>query len=159
MHKIYLLLGSNIGDSILQLQNATKHIEQEIGKVKNASSLYKTAAWGNIKQNDFVNQVILVHTNLNAEETLEKIFTIEEKMGRIRTFKNAAREIDIDILFFNNEIINTTELTVPHKEIQNRRFVLEPLNEIAPTLLHVVLQKKIKTLLGNCRDELNVQKI
>lgn len=159
MHKIYLLLGSNIGDSVLQLENAIVFIEKEIGIVTKKSSLYATAAWGNVKQNDFINQVILVHTKLTATETLTQIFAIEKKMGRVRTYKNAAREIDIDILFFDAEIINTNTLIIPHKEIQNRKFVLEPLNEIAPTLLHPVLQKNMNTLLDICTDNLNVQKI
>jgi 2-amino-4-hydroxy-6-hydroxymethyldihydropteridine diphosphokinase len=159
MHKIYLLLGSNIGESALQLENAIVAIEKEIGIVIKKSSLYTTAAWGNTDQNDFVNQVILVNSILTAEQTLIQIFAIEKKMGRVRTFKNAAREIDIDILFFNDEIINTPTLTIPHKEIQNRRFVLEPLNEIAPALVHAALQQNINTLLLNCTDTLNVQKI
>jgi 2-amino-4-hydroxy-6-hydroxymethyldihydropteridine diphosphokinase len=159
MHKIYLLLGSNIGDSVIQLENAIVHIEKKIGHVQKKSSLYATAAWGNVDQNDFINQVILVNTTLSAAKTLTQIFAIEKKMGRVRTFKNAAREIDIDILFFDAEIINTPTLTIPHKEIQNRRFVLEPLNEIASTLVHAALQQNIKTLLQNCTDTLNVQKI
>ncbi len=159
MHTLYLLLGSNIGNSALQLENALQHIEKKIGKLEKKSSLYATAAWGNVKQNDFLNQVVLVHTTLNANEILIQIFAIEKKMGRVRTYKNAAREIDIDILFWDDAIIDSNTLTIPHKEIQNRRFVLEPLNEIAPTLLHPVLHKDIKTLLHICKDNLNVQKI
>jgi 2-amino-4-hydroxy-6-hydroxymethyldihydropteridine diphosphokinase len=159
MHTLYLLLGSNIGDSALQIENAIQHIEKKIGLIEKKSSLYSTAAWGNIKQNDFINQVILVQTTLSAANVLAHIFAIEKKMGRVRTYKNAAREIDIDILFLDDVIIDTNTLTIPHKEIQNRRFVLEPLNEISPTLLHPVLQMDIKTLLHICTDSLNVQKI
>jgi 2-amino-4-hydroxy-6-hydroxymethyldihydropteridine diphosphokinase len=159
MHTIYLLLGSNIGDSALQLANAIALIEKKIGLVQKKSSLYATAAWGNVDQNDFINQVILVHSTLTAAETLAQIWAIEKKMGRVRTFKNAAREIDIDILFFDADIINTNKLIIPHKEITNRRFVLEPLYEIAPTLVHPALQQDINTLLQNCTDTLNVQKI
>lgn len=159
MHTLYLLLGSNIGDSQTQIENALLHIQKKIGTIQKKSSLYATAAWGNIKQNDFINQVILVKTTLSAPNILEQIFAIEKKMGRVRTYKNAAREIDIDILFLDDDIIDTNTLTIPHKEIQNRRFVLEPLNEIAPTLLHPALQMDIKTLLHICTDSLNVQKI
>lgn len=159
MHTLYLLLGSNIGDSSLKLENAIVFIEKKIGTVKKKSSLYATAAWGNVQQNDFINQVILVQTTLTASEVLTQIFGIEQKMGRVRTYKNAAREIDIDILFFDEAIIETNTLTIPHKEIQNRKFVLQPMNEIAPTLLHPVLKKDITTLLNICTDALNVQKI
>ena len=159
MHTLYLLLGSNIGDSSLKLENAIVFIEKKIGIVKKKSSLYATAAWGNVQQNDFINQVILVQTTLTASEVLTQIFGIEQKMGRVRTYKNAAREIDIDILFFDEAIIETNTLTIPHKEIQNRKFVLQPMNEIAPTLLHPVLKKDITTLLNICTDALNVQKI
>jgi 2-amino-4-hydroxy-6-hydroxymethyldihydropteridine diphosphokinase len=159
MHTIYLLLGSNIGDSATQLANAISFIEKKIGLVQKKSSLYATAAWGNVDQNDFINQVILVHSTLTAAETLKQIWAIEKKMGRVRTFKNAAREIDIDILFYDTDIINTNTLIIPHKEITNRRFVLEPLCEIAPTLVHPGLQKNITSLLHTCTDALNVQKI
>ena len=159
MNKVYLLLGSNIGDSKITLDKAINHIEKKIGVVIKKSSLYKTAAWGNTNQHDFINQVILVESNFDAEEIILAIFKIEKEMGRIRTIKNAAREIDIDILFFNNEIINSQNLTIPHKEIQNRMFVLVPMMEIAPKFEHPSLKKDITTLFLNCTDELNVQKI
>ena len=159
MNKVYLLLGSNIGDSKIKLQEATKFIEEKIGGVQKASSFYTTAAWGDISQNEFVNQVLLIHSKYNAQEILFSIFEIEAVMGRVRTTKNAAREIDIDILFFNNEIINTKHLTIPHMEIQNRKFVLTPLKEIAPSFIHPLLKKDVSTLLLNCKDVLNVQKI
>ena len=159
MNKIYLLLGSNIGNCEKHLETATINIEKNIGKIIKKSSLYKTAAWGNINQQDFVNQVILVESTFCAEEIILFIFKIEAAMGRVRTIKNAAREIDIDILFFNNEIINSKNLTIPHKEIQNRLFVLVPLMEIAPKLKHPLFKKDISTLVLLCKDELNVQKI
>ena len=86
---------------------------------------------------------------------MNKILAIEKQMGRVRTFKNAARIIDIDILFFNNEIINTPDLIIPHIEISNRRLVLRPLSEISPGLLHPVLQKSVADLLSECKDPLN----
>jgi 2-amino-4-hydroxy-6-hydroxymethyldihydropteridine diphosphokinase len=102
--------------------------------------------------------VIEVATPLDAAETLEIILSIEKNMGRIRTIKNAPRIIDIDILFFNNEIINQSDLIVPHPEIQNRRFVLTPLYEIAPQMIHPVLNKTIEQLLSQCPDQLAVKK-
>lgn len=158
MNNTYLLLGSNIGNSQQQLSAAIKQIDKKIGKVIRRSKLYVTAAWGNTNQPDFLNQVVQVQTNLSAKEALESILQIEEKMGRVRTVKNAPRIIDIDILFFNREIIREKELTVPHPEIQNRRFVLIPLNELSPALKHPVLNKNIHQLLLTCKDTLNVKK-
>ena len=122
------------------------------------SGLYSTAAWGNTSQPDFLNQVIEVATSLDAAETLQTILAIEKIMGRTRTVKNAPRVIDIDILFFNNEIITQSDLTIPHPEIQNRRFVLTPLYEIAPQMIHPLLNKTIHELLLQCPDQLAVKK-
>jgi 2-amino-4-hydroxy-6-hydroxymethyldihydropteridine diphosphokinase len=158
MNKIYLLLGSNIGNSKLQLSKAILQIEKHIGNVTRRSSLYATAAWGNTQQPDFLNQVIIVETKLSALQTMQTILSIEKKMGRIRTLKNAPRIIDIDILFFNKEIIDTKDLSVPHPQIQNRRFVLVPLNELSPNLSHPVLKKSVHQLLIHCPDKLNVKK-
>ena len=158
MNSTYLLLGSNMGNSTELLSNAIEQIENKIGPLLLQSNLYATAAWGNTSQPDFLNQVIKVATNLEAAKTLEKILSIEKKMGRIRTIKNAPRIIDIDILFFNNEIINRSDLIVPHPEIQNRRFVLTPLYEIAPQMIHPVLNKTIEQLLSQCPDQLAVKK-
>lgn len=159
MNSTYLLLGSNMGNSTELLSNAIEQIENKIGPLLLQSNLYATAAWGNTSQPDFLNQVIEVATKLDATETLKEILSIEKNMGRIRTVKNAPRIIDIDILFFNNEIINRIDLIVPHPEIQNRRFVLTPLNEIAPQMIHPVLNKTIDQLLSFCPDQLAVKKI
>ena len=159
MNSTYLLLGSNMGNSTELLSNAIEQIENKIGPLLLQSNLYATAAWGNTSQPDFLNQVIEVNTQLDATETLKEILSIEKNMGRIRTIKNAPRIIDIDILFFNNEIINRSDLIVPHPEIQNRRFVLTPLHEIAPQMIHPVLNKTIEQLLSQCPDQLAVKKI
>jgi 2-amino-4-hydroxy-6-hydroxymethyldihydropteridine diphosphokinase len=159
MNKTYLLLGSNMGNSIELLSIANEQIEKKFGKLLLGSNLYATAAWGNTSQPDFLNQVIEVATQLDATDTLKEILSIEKNMGRIRTVKNAPRIIDIDMLFFNNEIINRSDLIVPHPEIQNRRFVLTPLHEIAPQMIHPVLKKTIDQLLLHCPDQLSVKKI
>ena len=158
MNHAYLLLGSNMGDSLHQLQTSIKHIETHIGKVTRRSALYLTAAWGNRKQPDFLNQVIVIGTMLSATETLQNLLSIEKMMGRVRTLKNAPRLIDIDILFFNKQIIKEKELIVPHPEIENRRFVLIPLNELSPNMQHPVHKKTMHRLLSECKDELNVKK-
>lgn len=158
MNTIYLLLGSNMGNSEQQLSDAILQIMQQIGKVTNKSSLYTTAAWGNTNQPEFLNQVVMVQSELAALPLLENILFIEKKMGRVRTIKNAPRVIDIDILFFNKEIISTANLTVPHPEIENRRFVLIPLNELSPDFVHPVSGLTVHTLLKNCTDALDVKK-
>ncbi len=159
MNTVYLLLGSNIGDSKATLLLAEKYIEALTGKIESRSSFYKTAAWGNEDQPDFLNSVIVVKTKHHAKKALEIILDIERIMGRKRTVKNAPRIIDIDILFFNDEVIHSKDLIVPHREIPNRRFVLTPLNEISPSLVHPVLHKTAAQLLAECGDQLNVQKI
>ena len=158
MNTIYLLLGSNLGNKKKQLSKALQLIEKNIGNIKRQSGLYVTAAWGNTVQPDFLNQVVIVETNLTAIETMQTILLIEKKMGRVRTEKNAARIIDIDILFFNEEIINEPQLVVPHPKIQDRRFVLIPLNELSANFIHPVLNKTIHYLLRVCPDTLAVKK-
>lgn len=147
-----------MGNSKSRLIKATLQIEKNIGNVTRQSSLYATAAWGNTNQPDFLNQVIIVETKLSALHTMETILSIEKKMGRIRTLKNAPRIIDIDILFFNKEIIDQKYLIIPHPQIQNRRFVLVPLNQLSPNLRHPVLKKTVHQLLTHCPDNLNVKK-
>ena len=129
MNKIFLLLGSNQQNPQKQLLLAQKLVTKKIGPIKRKSAIYQTAAWGNANQPDFLNQVTIVETKLPAQKTMQIILQIEKEMGRLRTVKNAPRIIDIDILFFNKEIIAEKILTVPHPKIQNRRFVLIPLNE------------------------------
>ena len=148
-----------MGDPSEHLSSAKKYIEKEIGAITKFSGIYKTAAWGNKNQPDFLNQIIIAHTHYTAHQTITKILAIEKEMGRMRSKKNAPRIIDIDILFFNNEIIESTDLIVPHAEIQNRRFVLVPLNELCPDMMHPVLRKSMSELLEDCADKLNVQKI
>ncbi len=158
MNKTYLLLGSNIGNSKASLSKAIIQIKSNIGDVVRQSSLYSTAAWGNIKQPDFLNQVIIVETELTALQTMQTILAIEKRMGRVRTVKNAPRIIDIDILFFNKEITDENKLTIPHPQLQNRRFVLVPLNQLSPNLKHPLLKKTVHQLLIHCPDNLNVKK-
>jgi 2-amino-4-hydroxy-6-hydroxymethyldihydropteridine diphosphokinase len=158
MNKTYLLLGSNMGNSLKALNNAIIRIEKKIGPVTRKSSVYQTAAWGKTDQPDFFNQVIIVNTKLDANKLMQAILAIEAQMGRIRTTKNASRVIDIDILFFNKVIVKQPELVVPHPRIAARRFVLTPLNELSPNFKHPVLHKTIHLLLTSCKDKLDVKK-
>ena len=158
MNKVYLLLGSNQQNPQKQLLLAQKNIAKNIGGIKRKSFIYQTAAWGNTLQPDFLNQVIVVETKLTAAQTMQTILAIEKKMGRVRTKKNAPRIIDIDILFFNKEIIHTKDLDIPHPRLQERNFVLIPLNQLSPNLKHPVLNKTINELLKTSADTLTVKK-
>lgn len=157
MNSAYLLIGGNLGNRIENLAKARSFIENELGEIIKASSIYETAAWGITEQPDFLNQVLLIKTKFPAERTMQLILSIENKMGRVRSQKNASRIIDIDILFFNEEIISQENLTIPHPEIQNRKFTLIPLNEIASDLIHPVFKQSIKNLLSTSKDKLEVK--
>ncbi|RYZ25708.1 MAG: 2-amino-4-hydroxy-6-hydroxymethyldihydropteridine diphosphokinase [Chitinophagaceae bacterium] len=158
MNKAYLLIGGNMGDREGYLSSARQWIEKMCGSIVNRSALYQTAAWGIENQEAFLNQALQIETMLAADELLKKLLWIEERIGRRRQEKYGPRIIDIDIVLFNDEIIHTEGLTIPHPQMQNRRFVLEPLNEIAADVIHPVLQKSIRQLLSECPDKLAVQK-
>ncbi|HEX3080713.1 MAG TPA: 2-amino-4-hydroxy-6-hydroxymethyldihydropteridine diphosphokinase [Puia sp.] len=159
MNKAYLLTGGNEGDRYLNMQQARTNIEHICGRLLQVSSLYETAPWGKTDQADFLNQVLLIETKHRPGELLKALLQIEEQGGRIRTVKNAPRTIDIDILFYGHLVIDVPGLTIPHPRIADRRFVLEPLNEISPEYEHPVLHKTIHQLLLECTDELAVKKI
>ena len=133
MHnQIFILLGSNLGNKQANLNDARQEISRLAGKIVTASSIYKTAPWGNSHQPEFYNQVIELSSSLEAEVLLSMVLDIEKKMGRIRKDRWEPRVIDIDILFWGGAIIRTDHLTVPHPEIPHRKFTLLPLIEIAP---------------------------
>jgi deoxyguanosine kinase len=154
----YLSLGSNQGNKLENLQQAVDLIAEKIGIISKISSIYKTAAWG-FESNDFYNICLQVSTGLNPENLLKTITEIELLLGRKRTFEKEykARTIDIDILFFDNEIIFSKELIVPHKEMLNRRFVMVPLAEIAPNLLHPIEKQRVEICLKNCTDNSKIE--
>jgi 2-amino-4-hydroxy-6-hydroxymethyldihydropteridine diphosphokinase len=159
LNKVVILLGSNVGYRKSRLCKAIKAIESEIGVIYLKSKVYVTKAWGNQNQNDFFNQVIEVKSNFNAPLILQKLLNIEVKMGRIRTEKWAARTIDLDILFYNNEIIKSDSLIIPHPQLHLRRFTLVPLVEILPNRIHPQLQLTCSQLLSNCLDTLEVHSL
>ena len=158
MNTVYLLTGGNLGDRTTNLHAAEQHLYEHCGAVLKKSSLYETAAWGNADQPAFLNQALAVETKLSAKQLIRRILKIEKNMGRVRKEKNGPRLIDIDILLFNNDIIDISFLKIPHPELQNRRFALMPLAEIAPDIIHPVLHKSISVLLTECKDELEVKK-
>ena len=158
MNKAYLLTGGNLGNREENLAAAGEMIAQHCGTIIHASSLYETAAWGKTDQPPFLNQALELHTELNARQLIRRILKIEKQMGRIREEKYGPRIIDIDILLFNEEIHDYRLLKLPHPEMQNRKFALLPLAEIAPYVIHPVLRKTITELLSECKDELPVKK-
>lgn len=156
---IFLLLGSNQGSAINNLREASEKIEQVAGKILIRSSMYKTAAWGISEQPDFYNQVLQIESAEPPEQLLQKLLKIEKEMGRITVKKWGPRIIDIDILFYGQEIWNSPSLQIPHPGIAQRKFTLTPLSEIAANLQHPVSRKKICDLLEECTDTLSVEKI
>jgi 2-amino-4-hydroxy-6-hydroxymethyldihydropteridine diphosphokinase len=159
MNKAYLLTGGNEGDRDRNLQQAKTNIELICGRLLRVSSLYETAPWGKPGQPDFLNQALLLETKWNPRELMTELLKIEAMGGRMRSGKNAPRLIDIDILFYEELVINEPGLNIPHPRIAERRFVLEPMNEIAPGFVHPIFKKTIQELLKICPDLLPVKKI
>lgn len=159
MFQVYLLLGANLGNRFEQMRLAFEEIEKQVGRVAQHSSLYETASWGVEDEPDYLNQVLLIETSLEPLEVLEKINGIEEQLGRTRKLKWESRLIDIDILFYEDLLIESLKLTVPHPYIQLRRFTLVPLVEIAPNFIHPLLRKSNKELLQELDDDLEVKKL
>ena len=156
-HAIFLLLGSNLGDRMKQLEEATAIISKTIGSVVLQSSTYETEPWGFSAEDKFLNKAIRAMTFLLPEEIMEKINEIEKMFGRERQNEGySSRTLDIDILFYDDLILDQEGLKIPHPRLQDRRFVLIPLNEIAPRLVHPSLKKTIEELLFECKDEKEV---
>lgn len=159
MENVYLLLGSNENDRFRNLERACYWISLLGGKILKQSALYETEAWGLKEQNAFINQAVLIETFLTPKQLLLHLKGIEKEMGRVETVKWGPRVIDIDILFYGNEVVDMEELKVPHPFLHERRFTLAPLNEIATELVHPVLNKTVEELLQQCNDTSLVKKL
>ena len=160
MNQIYLLTGGNLGDRYSLLERAKKIIVEKIGEIIKESSIYETMPWGFNSEQNFLNQVFNVSTDLSPKEILNKCFEIEKELGRVRQSEQySSRTIDIDILFYNDEIIHEQELIIPHERLHKRRFTLEPLVEIAPDLIHPVIKKSLSDILKECNDTSEVRKL
>ena len=157
MNKAYLLLGSNMGDRDAYLLQAANLIDSKAGLIHQKSKTYEADAWGHKEQDPFLNQVLCINTQLSPEVLLKSILEIELEMGRQRFDKWHQRIIDIDILFYGDQIVNQKDLNIPHPHICERRFTLVPLAELAPDLIHPECNKAITELLAECRDPLGVR--
>jgi 2-amino-4-hydroxy-6-hydroxymethyldihydropteridine diphosphokinase len=158
LHTAYLLLGSNRGDRFSILNQARQSIDDQAGKIRQVSSVYESVPWGFTDETMFLNQVVCIETKLTPQELLGVLMSIETKLGRIRhTDGYASRLIDIDILFFDNIILNEENLTIPHPRLHERMFTLLPLAELNEDLTHPVLQLTVRDLLRQCEDENDVR--
>ncbi|SEO72653.1 2-amino-4-hydroxy-6-hydroxymethyldihydropteridine diphosphokinase [Mucilaginibacter sp. AW1-7] len=159
MIDVFLLLGSNLGNRKLLLNEAIERIEAAVAPVLQASSVYETQSWGKTDAPDYLNQVLLLQTDLTAREVLGKILAIELLMGRRREEKWGSRTIDIDILFYGDAIIDEPDLKIPHPEMHKRRFTLAPLAELVPEFEHPLIKKNILQLKNELIDDLVVKKV
>ena len=156
---VLLLLGSNLGDRMEMLDNAMKRIVS-FGDILSVSSVYETEPWGFATEGKFYNLAVEIVTSYSPRDILGEIKHIEEQQGRTRTSGNyQSRKIDIDIMFYNSEIISDDHLTIPHPLMQERRFALVPLAEIAGDWYHPVLNKRISEILKECKDSSEVARI
>ncbi len=154
MHQAFLLLGSNQGDRKYLLARAICLISRNCGKIVTQSSYFFSESWG-YEDKDYVNQAVKLQTKLSPEQLLKETQAIEKELGRRTktTDHYEARPIDIDILFYDNVILDTPTLTIPHPRLHLRNFVLQPMQEIAPKLIHPVLQKSMRELAEKCEDK------
>jgi 2-amino-4-hydroxy-6-hydroxymethyldihydropteridine diphosphokinase len=160
MSKVYLLLGGNMGDKRQVFMQADTLLGERVGKIRRRSAIYETEPWGFESSDMFWNQVLELEVNISAKKVLQIILQVEHELGRIRkTHQYDSRVMDIDILFYDNQVVDWPELVIPHPRIQERKFVLVPLNELIPEMIHPVLQKSIHQLLEQCPDLLKVEKV
>ena len=156
MNRAVILLGSNTGNSSQNLEMAKTYMVRNVGEITLFSRSYTTEPWGKSDQPFFLNQVAVIDTVLTARQLINVLLLIEKKMGRKRVVNWEPRLIDLDILFFNEEVVSEVGLIIPHPHLHERRFTLVPLAEIMPGFIHPVFHKDIQTLLSELKDNLKV---
>ncbi len=173
MKNVYILLGSNRGDREGTQANARSMITEMAGEIVKASPVYETAPWGFDDAVPFLNQVVEIDTELTPEALMDKLLTIEVRLGRIRPFDGcgcevpaggkgepavyAGRTIDLDILFYGDRLVFSESLMIPHPRLHERRFTLVPLSDVAPDFVHPLLKRPVSALLRECRDKSEVR--
>lgn len=160
MHQVFLGIGGNIGNKPENFSKVQNLIEREIGLISKQSSVYESPPWGFHAEDNFWNQVLMVETELSPGEILSEITKIESSFNRKRRSGGyTSREMDVDIIYYDDIFVETGDLIVPHPRLQQRRFVLVPLAEIAPDFKHPLLRITSKKLLENCKDESVIKKV
>ncbi|WP_073080851.1 2-amino-4-hydroxy-6-hydroxymethyldihydropteridine diphosphokinase [Chitinophaga jiangningensis] len=159
MNTAILLIGGNLGDREHNLRQAIQLIGERAGQVVQQSPLYQTAPWGVVDQPDYLNQALEITTELDAHSLLTCTLEIERTIGRVRQEKWGSRVIDIDLIFFNGEILSLPDLKIPHPRMHLRRFVLTPLNDIIPAYVHPVMHRTVQQLWESCPDDSPVHKL
>lgn len=155
-HIVYLALGSNMGIRLANLKNAINNLTPQV-TVKAKSHVYETPPWGFKEQPPFLNQVVQAETYLQPEALIHHLKRLETALGRVPNFQNGPRIIDIDILFFDDLVLNSPNVQIPHPRLHERAFVLTPLADLAPDLVHPVLNKSVSMLLAGV-DQSNIQR-
>ncbi|HQV77421.1 MAG TPA: 2-amino-4-hydroxy-6-hydroxymethyldihydropteridine diphosphokinase [Chitinophagales bacterium] len=156
MNTIYLLLGSNKNHRIQYLLAAKHYLQLEVGEILQVSSIYETEPWGNLNQPKYLNQVLELSTSKTPFQLLHILQKIEKNLGRTNKQQNAARTIDIDILFYEGYILHAKNLQIPHPRLHLRKFTLQPLMEVNKSYIHPIFKKTIEELIKICADDLKV---
>ena len=154
-HRTYLALGTNLGDRLANLRTALVALAPQVD-VLSESKIYETPPWGYENQPAFLNMAVTADTTLGPDRLLAHLKDLEANLGRVETFRYGPRLIDMDILFYDDLILDTPPLVIPHPRLQERAFVLLPLNDIAPDFIHPVLNKTVKELLSRV-DQTNIR--
>lgn len=159
-NKAYVSLGSNLGNRKKKLSDAVQMLQEKVGSIIDSSAIYETESWGNENLPSFYNQVICISTTLSATELMKTLLQIEEQMGRKRKSSEnySSRTLDLDVIYYNNEVISEEHLQIPHPHLHKRNFVLLPLMEIARDFVHPIFNKNTAQLVAECTDTLTCRR-